>query len=137
MKKMTSLQLLAMFFGVCGNVMCPKKPVSKPGAQSSAMVVYQKPKPMVDPNYADDAADALTTTGGDNEAARLQAAIQNIGEYADEIAQALSDMTNALGAAQEKSAETVAALSTSANDLSADVQRASTRLDVVVGAQQQ
>ena len=135
MKKMTSLQLLAMFFGACGSVMCPKKPVSKPAAQSSAMVVYQKP--MVDPNYADDAADALTTTGGDNEAARLQAAIQNIGEYADEIAQALGDMTNALGAAQEKSAETVAALSTSANDLSADVQRASTRLDVVVGAQQQ
>ena len=126
-----SLKLLAMLFGVCGSLMCPvkKKVAPKPGVSSSALVVY---KPAVEPDQTDDAAEALSSDDG-GAAVGLQAAIQSIGEYATELAQALTDMSNTLGAAQEKSAETIAALGSSSTDLSADVQRASTRLDVVAG----
>lgn len=86
-------------------------------------------------DYVDEAAGALVD-GRDPEAARLQAAIDQLGSYGAEIAQALTDMANTLGAAQEKTAETVAAASTTVNDLSQDVQRASTRLDVVAGARE-
>ena len=137
MKKMTYLNVLAMLFGMCGGVICApgaaakKKAKTGPTASSSAMVVYQQPA--VD--HDGDTSMEAYSPQADDAAAGLQAAIQNIGAYADEIARTLADMGNTLGAALDKSAETVASLDTDVNSLSADVDRATTRMEVISSAQ--